>query len=293
MLDTLMALFASPQLIRYACLDTATKNLGFCVRQLGSTELWEPRQISITCTAQGFVYHDLEEALIPEMTVRLLTDLKPILEKVDFIILEKTVHDNVIVKNQRGDWSKNKTISNTVILETSIRTALMTLPWAPPFVVKPCSWWRETTDVRARGVENYSVQAKYKADKQASIDAFVARFGKARYQALCRSQPENQAEDIIEAYWLGEAAAKRWDEIKLEVQTVNNYNAVLFPTVRIRIPAQERLGSWHELPTHEVETNKTRMQKYLSYIKERREKNNIKKITAARKKLAQGKLVPL
>jgi hypothetical protein len=246
--------------------------MGFVVRQLGTNDYWHPKQVSITCTAQGYVYHDLQEALIPEMTLRFLTDHKSIIEDLDFIVMEKTVHDNVIQMGQSQGWTKNKTISNTVITETSLRSHLMSLPWAPPFVVKPCNWWRETTGVKATGTDNLSTRETYKQNKQVSIDAFRERFGQEHYQLLLEDTPENQAEDIIEAYWLGEAVQLRWDEIQSELQMVNNYNAVLYPSVRTRIPAVERLGSWTLLPSHSVETHKETIQRYHRYEKDRKRK---------------------
>jgi hypothetical protein len=271
----------------YLCLDTATKNMGFVVRQLGTNEYWHPKQLSITCTAQGYVYHDLEESTIPEMTLRFLVDHKTIIENMDFIVFEKTVHDKVIRHDDQNHkrLSKNKTISNTVITEISIRSHLMSLPWAPPFVVKPASWWRNTTGVKAANTDHLSTAEKYKRDKQASIDAFIDRFGREHYEKLIEDTPEHQAEDIIEAYWLGEAVQLRWDEIKTELQKVNNYDATLYPSVKTRISAESRQGSWKDLPTTEVAPTKEVLTRYHQYMKDRKKKSTAEKSKKVLKKV--------
>jgi hypothetical protein len=260
---------------RYLCLDTATKNMGFVVRQLGTDKYWHPKQLSITCTAQGYVYHELEESTIPEMTLRFLTDHKSIIEKLDFIVFEKAVHDKVIRDDNQeyNRLTKNKTISNTVITEISIRSHLMSLPWAPPFVVKPASWWRNATGVKAENTDNLTTKEKYKQDKQTSIDAFIERFGREHYTHLIDGTPERQAEDIIEAYWLGEAVQLRWDEIQIDLRKVNNYDATLYPSVKARIPAECRQGSWKNLSGTEVAPTKEVLTRYHEYMKDRRKKS--------------------
>ena len=262
---------------RYGCIDTAPINMGYCTRSLTSDDFWNPMQLNITCTKQGFVYHDIEENNICEMVSRFGEDHAKMFRGLDFVIAEKAVNDNVIRKSKDWNWSRARCVSNTVKVELALRMLFMNKPGFPPIIIKPAGWWREATGVKAPNTGNLTPEAAYKANKQISIDAFIARFGEPRYKLLCETQIGNQAEDIIESYWLGEAVKIKWDEIQLELLSVNNYDAMLFPTPRNRITAEERFGAWQEYPQHEIDTLKSRLEKYEAYKKSRKQKKIKKK----------------
>lgn len=270
----------------FACIDTAPINMGFVVRNLKSDDFWHPKQIDITVTRQGFLYTDIGEDNIVEIVSRFGHDYENVFKKMDFVIAEKAIHDNVIRKTEGFHWSKAKCVSNTVKLELCLSMMFHSRPDFPPIIIKKAQWCRDATGVKVPNISHLSAEEQYRLNKQKSIDCFIERFGQARYELLCQSQYGNQCEDIIEAYWLGEAVKLEWDSIQKELLQLNNYNAVLFPTVRARIPAEERQLAWQGYPSHAVAPVKLLRESKAAYMKSKKEKK-IKDPEARLKKLTK------